>query len=137
MMICFQPKTENEYRPLIRWRIMAVIAVLVVSIASSYVMLSFDHKFDSKEWKKLGTLGSWDDTRTHMVDDLLRRYELVGMTKAEIDTLLGVPRETSYFREYDYVYWLGPERGFMSIDSEWLGIRFENDVAVEARLLRD
>ncbi len=59
------------------------------------------------------------------------------MTKTEIDESLGVPPETNYFREYDYVYWLGPERGFMSIDSEWLGIRFENDVVLEARLLRD
>ena len=35
----------------------------------------------------------------------------------------GVPPPTDYFREYDYAYWLGPERGLFSIDSEWLVVR--------------
>lgn len=72
-----------------------------------------------------------------MVDDLLARYELVGMTRDKVDELLGVPPETAYFTGFDYVYWLGPERGFISIDSEWLCIDFEDGVVVDARLMRD
>ena len=33
--------------------------------------------------------------------------------------------------------WLGPERGFISIDSEWLVIKFEQDRVVVARVVRD
>jgi hypothetical protein len=35
------------------------------------------------------------------------------------------------------VYWLGPERGFISIDSEWLGIKFKDNVVIEVEILRD
>lgn len=72
-----------------------------------------------------------------MVDDLLRRYKLVGMTRTEIEQLLGKPPSTQYFPSYDYVYWLGPERGFISIDSEWLCVKFKNDKVIEARICRD
>ena len=72
-----------------------------------------------------------------MVDDLLARYELVGMTRAAVDELLGVPPDTAYFTDFDYVYWLGRERGFISIDSEWLCLDFEDGVVVDARLMRD
>jgi hypothetical protein len=53
-------------------------------------------------------------------------------------SLLGTPPPTAYFRDYQFVYWLGPERGFMSIDSEWLAIRFDrNGKVMEARIVRD
>lgn len=32
-----------------------------------------------------------------MVDDLLKKYDLNGMTIDEVKTLLGAPTETSYF----------------------------------------
>jgi hypothetical protein len=48
-----------------------------------------------------------------------------------------VPPPSEYFREYDYVYWLGPERGFVSIDSEWLVVRCGGDVVVSAQVVTD
>ena len=42
--------------------------------------------------------------RVRMVDDLLARHKLVGMARAQVEELLGVPPATPYFREYDYVY---------------------------------
>jgi hypothetical protein len=92
-------------------------------------------RFESDTWKKVRE--SDDPARIRMVDDLLTTHRLVGMSRPQIDALLGVPDRTSNFRAYNYVYWLGPERGLISIDSEWLGIRFENGFAVEAKLLRD
>ena len=35
-----------------------------------------------------------------MVDDLLHRHRLRGMTREEVVSLLGTPPETNYFREY-------------------------------------
>ncbi len=73
-----------------------------------------------------------------MVDDLLRQNRLVGITRTEVVALLGTPAQTGYFREYDLVYWLGPERGLFSIDSEWLVMRTDSLGRVtEAKLVTD
>ena len=90
--------------------------------------------FDSTAWKASHT----DPIRLRMGDDLLRRHALTGMTRDEVVSLLGTPPETDYFRGYQFVYWLGPERSWMSIDSEWLAIRFGKDGRVNrAEILRD
>lgn len=60
-----------------------------------------------------------------MVDDLIAHHHLEGRTRAEIVALLDEPRRTVYFDNYDLVYWLGPERGWISIDSEWLVFRLD------------
>ncbi|HET9426126.1 MAG TPA: hypothetical protein VFO55_12195 [Gemmatimonadaceae bacterium] len=60
-----------------------------------------------------------------MVDDLLARHPLRGKTRAEVVALIGEPTEKELFREYDMVYWLGPERGLIGTDSEFLVIRLD------------
>ena len=56
----------------------------------------------------------------------------------EVVALIGEPDNTSYFREYDMVYRLGMERGFISIDSEWLVLRLDaNQVVTKFRIVRD
>jgi len=91
--------------------------------------------FDSDRWK--AAINEQKPVRLRMVDDLLRRYKLEGMSREDIEQLLGKPPPTGYFREYEYVYWLGPERGFISIDSEWLCLKFSKDIATEVRICRD
>ena len=71
-----------------------------------------------------------------MVNDLFQQ-QLVGMSRIEIDELLGIPPRTGYFSICDYVYSLGPERGLIAIDSEWLCIRFDKEIVVEVRVMRD
>ena len=104
--------------------------------------------FVSEKWKKSLTdvnkeksvvwlLNGDESVRLNMVDDLLRRYKLVGMSRTELEALLGKPPPTGYFANYDYVYWLGPERGFISIDSEWLCIKFKDDIVIDAKICRD
>ena len=44
----------------------------------------------------------------HMVEDMI----LFGLgVEIQVNDLLGVPPVTEYFRDTDYVYWLGQERG--------------------------
>lgn len=94
--------------------------------------------FVSERWKASADSDQAHPLRIRMVDDLLRKHRLIGQTRSEIEQLLGVPPQTPYFHNYDLVYWLGPERGLMSIDSEWLCIRFGVEQrATEARILRD
>jgi len=35
------------------------------------------------------------------------------------------------FKEFDIVYYLGPQRGFMGIDSEWLVLKLNPDGRVK------
>ena len=73
-----------------------------------------------------------------MVDDLLRRHSFRGMTREQVTAIVGEPDKTEYFKEWDLVYWLGPERGFMSIDSEWLVFRLDSQKKVtDLRIVRD
>ena len=92
--------------------------------------------FDSAAWQDPDRVK--DAARIRMVDDLLGTTNLKSKSRDEIVALLGEPDETSYFRRWDLVYWLGPERGFFSIDSEWLVLRLnEESVVTEYRLARD
>jgi len=92
--------------------------------------------FDSAKWKAENVDGA-QGIRVRMVDDLLRHHRLVGMRRVQVDKLLGVPPPTPYFSEYDYVYWLGPERGPFGIDSEWLVLRCQQDIVVAAEVVTD
>lgn len=92
--------------------------------------------FDSTSWKNEQLVNSLKNPiRLRMIDDLFKKHNLVGMSKNQIDDLLGVSKPT--FRDYDYVYYLGPERGFISVDSELLGVKFKNNIVIEAKVLRD
>ncbi|HMG47450.1 MAG TPA: outer membrane protein assembly factor BamE [Allosphingosinicella sp.] len=91
--------------------------------------------FDSAAWKQPADP---DRTRIEMIDALLWTRDLHGMSRAEVERLLGRPPASLYFTDWDYVYRLGMERGLFSIDSEWLVLRFGRDDRVsEWALVRD
>jgi len=76
--------------------------------------------------------------RIRMVDDLLHRHRFGGMTRDQVTAIVGEPDKTEYFRDWDMVYWLGPERGFMGIDSEWLVFRLDGQKKVsDYKIVRD
>lgn len=91
--------------------------------------------FDSAQWK--ASLDKRDPIRQRMVSSLKANHKLIGQTQEEIEKLLGIPPATGYFKDYDYVYWLGPERGAFGIDSEWLCLKFENGKVNRADMLTD
>lgn len=84
-------------------------------------------RFDARVWRDLGHHLDHDGTpyaRTCMVSDLLATQPLVGRSRGEVAALLGdLPKPPVPTREMTYE--LGPERGFISIDSELLVIRFD------------
>lgn len=91
--------------------------------------------FESVQWK--AHLEDKDPIKIKMVDDLFSRHQLIGMRVDEVEEILGKPPQTNYFKDYDYVYWLGPERSTFSIDSEWLGLKFKDGIVFKADILRD
>ena len=94
------------------------------------------------EYKSIFTIEKWLNNQTervYMVDDFLNKYNLNGLTIDEVKTLLGAPTKTSYFQEdNNIVYYLGNERGLISIDSEWLVIDFDDiKEVVKYEVVRD
>ncbi len=83
----------------------------------------------------------WNDPwhrRQRMADGMLVTRSLMGLTRTEVIATLGAPPPTDYFRDWSMVYNLGAERGFVSIDSEWLVIRLDaSDRVSEARIVTD
>jgi hypothetical protein len=95
-------------------------------------------RFEAATWRD--TLQAYSELapRGCMVDDLLNHHKLVGLDRSGVIALLGQPTRTEYFREYDLVYWLGPERGLWSIDSEWLVLKLDaSGRVIDARLVTD
>ena len=132
---------DDDVKPpvYISWRclrtVVGVLVLLVLAIVIVDAYLWFTRtRFDSSIWR---AATNNDPVRIEMVDDLMSQYDLVGMTRADVDKLLGIPPSTSYFSEFDYVYWLGPERGYISIDSEWLCLKFRREKVVEAEVMSD
>jgi hypothetical protein len=96
--------------------------------------------FDRSAWLAGETADfSSDAPRLRMADGLIASRVLLAKHRSEIEAMLGQPTSTAKFRAYyDLVYWLGAERGFISIDSEWLVLRFDTAGRVaEARIVRD
>lgn len=69
-----------------------------------------------------------------MVDSLLESKILDGLNRKEVIKLLGPPTsDTSpeHKKQDEIYYYLGPERGFIRIDSEWLSISFDENGKVK------
>jgi len=119
-----------------------VLGSIAALVCYEYWWLSYagdgSDRFDSHAWRASLLRDDDDPIRLKMVDSLLEQHRLQGMSRDQIVSLIGKPPKTEYFKQYDFVYWLGPERGGFSIDSEWLAIRFdETDHVREARIVRD
>jgi len=119
-----------------RWLIVAFAASAIIAVILVYRVRFIGSRFDSVVWRDETQLRR--GVRLEMADRLIARGTLNGRTRSEVVDLLGEPPPTEYFAEWNLVYWLGPERGFISIDSEWLVLRLgKAGRVVEVRIVRD
>jgi hypothetical protein len=115
-------------------------------VAAGYLVLApraedYAHRmsFDSNAWRARSMHGdpAWP-TRLRIVDDLMASRALQRIQRNQVESLLGPGDQTDKWRDWDLVYWLGPERGLFRIDSEWLVIRFDPGSRVpDVQLVRD
>jgi len=114
----------------------AATASIAVAVGVYWHAVLGPTDFERSVWLRSETIT--DSQRLRMADGLLKSKILLGKSKAEIEAMLGPPTTTEKFGDSDLVYWLGPERGFISIDSEWLALYFDQAGSVrDARIVRD
>lgn len=114
------------------------VACVAMSTGSMphWINALFGREFDPSVWKTLKEPN--DHARIEMIDSLLASGRLDGLDRSQVLELLGPPHEGPYFRDWDLVYYLGPERGGFRIDSEWLVLRFRSDGRLgEKRIVTD
>ena len=93
-------------------------------------------KFDAELWRNQQQVEHdtmWPP-RLCMVDHLMSSGLLDGLTRNQVVQLLGPGHDKSFpggATSCDIHYYLGPERGFIRIDSEWLFITFDDDNKVK------
>lgn len=111
-------------------RFLLLLRITSIRVVVVWLLYFGVFRFDSADWKDPVLF------RTFVVDDLLARYRLVGMTRREINELLGVPRDGEFFERDtdDYVYEIGPDGG---ADSYWLRLEFENNRVVAMDIFHD
>ena len=100
---------------------LAVFLFFALLAAAAFIHLK-SKTFSAEKWRKA------PGERVNIADSLLSKHDLIGMTEDEITALLGEnDNDSGYFlKDGRYVYYLGPERGLFSIDSEWLLIDFSD-----------
>ncbi len=106
----------------------ALVVCLVVWFFFGASIEEWTHRrrFDGELWTRdlAADYSDWPP-RLCMVDDLLARNRLNGMTSRQVVELLGPPDRN--YPGFAVEYYLGPERGFLRIDSETLVIEFGSD----------
>jgi hypothetical protein len=108
----------------------AFLAVLGAEYSTLPTRFGLERRFVSGKWK--AQADRWP-VRLNMVRDLLRRHPLVGLTRAQVMTLLGPPLAGDHkFQDHDMVYWLSIQRTLIPLDSEWLVIDFGPDGRVKS-----
>lgn len=122
---------------------LTLFAIVVVAVCLFASWPSIDSKlkskrFDSLTWNQNKEDVMWPN-RLRMVDNLIASRLLIGKSRSEIVSILGPDDKNSgYFKDWHSVYQLGPERGFIRIDSEWLVINFDlKGQCLEAIIKRD
>ena len=88
--------------------------------------------FVRSQWMDTALVSGKLAIRGCMVDDLLDRYDLRGRTRDEVVALIGDAPRSPLFPDYDMVYWLGPQRGLIGTDSEFLALKLDRDKRVTA-----
>lgn len=97
-----------------------------------------DINFDKVHWANQKEIYNEPFIRLQMSGDVTRNVLQIGQSKEQVIELLGQPEDTKYFKDFDLVYWLGQEKGFVSIDSSWLVIKFDGTGSVsDFQILND
>jgi len=117
------------------WIGLSILLLLVGLWFGNYEYRVAPIRFEAGQWASIEPQNDSLHRRARMADWLLSQGTLSGKSRAQVVSMLGAPGS---FRDWDFAYSLGAERGLAPVDMELLVLRFDNnDRVVEARILRD
>jgi len=95
-----------------------LVIILLISLCSC------SNSFDKERWLKE------PEKRNSIVNSLINKYELEGMTETQIVDLLGEPEQKVDEPFRQYVYYLG--RAGLGVDDRLLRLNFNNNGEIES-----
>lgn len=110
--------------------VVLLIGFYVVTIGGEYLLR---RDFDASAWRAAAQAEHdypLHAKRLRMVDDLLDEHDFSGMRRAEVVALLGPADEFGWMTHWDLAYYLGPGRGVIQMDSEWLVFQLDEEQRV-------
>ena len=125
---------ENEAKRAKRRIIIAfsILVFILLIIAAAFCVYRYQHTFSQEKWLADA------DGRFRLVDDMLEKHPLIGMSEADVIALLGAEdgggqtsfklSDKNYPPETTLVYHLGVEY----IDNMWLIISISDGVVTES-----
>lgn len=121
---------RNSRRPVARSVSLGALVISVLALAGC------DRgAFEAAAWRE-ADLSTRD--RARMAPDLIASGRINGLGRAGVIQLLGAPTSTDKFAGSDMIYVLGPERGLLAIDHQWLLIELDERGRVAAyRIVED
>jgi hypothetical protein len=105
-----------------------VLAVLGLLVAGFFASIAFvpDKQFDAVEWRDPSSV---DGSRRRMANRLFAKGELIGKSRIELRSMLGMPHRDS--QDSMWLYFLGRHRSFSPLGPsplcDWLAIDFGDD----------
>ncbi len=125
-------KLQQQVKRTKLWKtiMFSFVAVILVAFLSGLGIFLHQHTFTTEKWM------NESDKRINVVNNMLKKHPLVGMTRDEIIALLGEEdsyadnktsfkiTQTYFDPENTLVYYLG----VTYMDDQWLIISLENDV---------
>lgn len=115
---------RNPRRPVARSVSLGAVVMSVLALAACD-----SGAFEAAAWRN-ADLSTGD--RARMAPDLVASGRIDGLDRAGVIALLGAPTPTDKFAGSDMIYVLGPERGLMAIDHQWLLIELDRSGRVAA-----
>lgn len=103
-----------------------IVGTPVAAMTAYWVAFMSPLPFSASGWDVDTDEGTWFNTRYRIAERFARSGQLQAMTREEIVALLGKPvTDVTRLGHHGLIYVLGPERGPLGIDYEWLLIDFD------------
>jgi hypothetical protein len=149
-------RQDNTYQRLIAlvgvfisgtWVLIVGCLIAAVVLLPSYDDYTHNIPFDQNKWQSQADNNDifWP-ARLCMAGDLVDSGRLDGLSREQVSALLGAPSDSPDGKTAarldvqagpnDICYYLGPERGYFRVDSEWLVILFDKNDKVKAYRIR-
>jgi hypothetical protein len=105
-------------------KLLLFLGISLIFLVGINIWFVNKHEFTKEKWI------NEPSSRSEIVEDLFQDYKLIGMTRKELETLLGTPEVEHPIGESEATglsYIIGPEPGFVSIDDAWLDFHLNKD----------